>query len=271
MLENPSFEESEDGLPLNWISKVHKEPQNYRSIHPLLRTGKNSGRIESKEGGGAEFLMVRSVEPGEYLLSAWVRTKDIEGMNGVLLKVQGRGLQTKESARLKGTINEWQKLQINFRGGFPIRVLVFCLFGAWSEAKGTVWFDDVELFQLSSDKVIPKVTKVESLLAKQAFEKGPEEMIKLVKLINTKDEKSSSVFMEGINDLTDVFLNAMQTKRLKALADDAAPANKMALAIFASNNQIDLGLTELANSLTGFEAEILTGNADRGKHWPAHV
>jgi cytochrome c553 len=144
-------------------------------------------------------------------------------------------------------------------------VLVFCLFGAWSEAKGAVWFDDVELFQLSSDKVIPKVTKVESLLAKQAFEKGPEAMIKLVELINAKDEKSSSVFMEGLNDLTDVSLDTEQAKRLKALADDASPANKMALAIFASNNQIDLGLTELANSLTGFEAEILIGNADRGK------
>ena len=191
--------------------------------------------------------MVRSVEPGEYLLSAWVRTKDIEGKNGVLLKVQGRGLQSKESAKLKGTNNEWQKLQINFRVDSQSGVLVFCLFGAWSEAKGTVWFDDVELFQLSSEKVIPEVTKVESLLAKQAFEKDPEEMIKLVKLINTKEEKASGIFMEGLNGLTDISLDAKQTKRLKALSDDAAPANKMALAIFASNNQIDLGLTELAN------------------------
>jgi cytochrome c553 len=265
MLKNPSFEESKDGLPLNWISKVHRKTATLSIDSSLSRSGKNSGRIESKEGGGAEFLMVRSVEPGEYLLSAWVRTKDIEGKNGVLLKVQGRGLQSKESAKLKGTINEWQKLQINFRVDSQSGVLVFCLFGAWSEAKGTVWFDDVELFQLSSDKVIPKVTKVESLLAKQAFEKRPEAMIKLVELINTKDEKSSSIFMEGLNDLTDISLDAKQTKRLKVLADDAAPANKMALAIFASNNQIDLGLTELANSLTGFEAEILTGNADRGK------
>ena len=265
MLKNPSFEESKDGLPVNWISKVHKGTATLSIDSSLARTGKNSGRIESKVGGGAEFLMVRSVEPGEYLLSAWVRTKDIEGKNGVLLKVQGRGLQSKESAKLKGTINEWQKLQINFRVDSQSGVLVFCLFGAWSEAKGTVWFDDVELFQLSSEKVIHEVTKVESLLAKQAFEKGPEEMIKLVELINTKEEKSSSIFMEGLNDLTDISLDAMQTRRLKALADDAAPANKMALAIFASNNQIDLGLTELANSLTGFEAEILTGNADRGK------
>lgn len=265
MLENPSFEESEDGLPLNWKSKVHKGNAKLSIDSSLARSGKNSARIESKEGGGAEYLMVPSLEPGEYLLSAWVRTKDVEGMNGVLLKVQGRGLQTKESAKLKGTIDEWQKLQINFRVDSQSGAVVFCLFGAWSEATGTVWFDDVELFQLSSDKVVPKVTKVESLLAKQAFQKGPEEIIKFVKLINTKDEKSSSVFMEGLNDLTDISFEVGQTNRLKALANDAAPANKMALAIFASNNQIDLGLTELANSLTGFEAEILTGNADRGK------
>ena len=144
-----------------------------------------------------------------------MQEKGIEGKNGVWLKVQGRGLEMKESAKLKGTIKEWQKLQINFRVDSKSGVLVFCLFGAWSEAKGTVWFDDVELFKLSSEKVIPKVTKVESLLAKQAFEKGPEEMIKLVELINTKNEKSSSLFMEGLNDLTDVSLDAKQTKRLK--------------------------------------------------------
>ena len=138
MLKNPSFEESKNGLPLYWTSKVHKGTATLSIDSSLARTGKNSGRIESKVGGGAEFLMVRSVEPGEYLLSAWVRTKDIEGKNGVLLKVQGRGLQTKESAKLKGTINEWQKLQINFRVDSQSGVLVFCLFGAWSEAKGTV-------------------------------------------------------------------------------------------------------------------------------------
>ena len=41
MLKNPSFEESKDGLPLNWISKVHKGTATLSIDSSLSRTGKN--------------------------------------------------------------------------------------------------------------------------------------------------------------------------------------------------------------------------------------
>ena len=265
ILQNPSFEKVHDKKPVSWVSKVHNGQATLSIDSTVSRTGKYSGRIESYAGGGAEFHLVPRLEPGEYLLSGWIKLKDVEGLNGVLLKAEGSGMQATESPKLQGTHEDWQKLQMTFKVDFESGVLIYCLFGAWAEAKGTVWFDDIELFQLSSEKVIPKVTKVESLLAKQAFEEGAETIIRITGLINKRQEKSSSVFMEGMTELVDIPFTDSQVDALKILAADAAPANKMSLAIFASNNNIDIGLSELANSLKGFEVEILNGDQARGK------
>lgn len=269
ILKNPSFEDVKDRRPVHWISKVHNGEATLSIDSTVARTGKYSGRIESSVGGGAEFHMVPRLEPGEYILSGWVKMKNVEGRNGVLFKAEGSGMKSKESPKLQGTHEDWQKLQMNFKVDFDSGVLIYCLFGAWAEAKGTVWFDDIELIQLSSEKVVPKVTKVESLLAKQAFEKGADSIIRITELINTRHEKLTSVFMEGLTELKDIPFTDAQVQMLKGLAADAAPANKMSLAIFASNNNIDLGLSELANSLKGFEIEILQGGAARGKVYAA--
>jgi hypothetical protein len=114
ILKNSSFENVKNGLPENWISKVHYGKAHLSVDSTIARTGKYSGKIESKLGGGAEFHLVPLLEPGEYLLSGWVKTKNVEGDNGVLLKVEGSGMKRKESPKLKGTNDEWQKLQMNF-------------------------------------------------------------------------------------------------------------------------------------------------------------
>ena len=265
ILKNPSFEEVEDGRPTHWVSKVHKLKATLSADSTVARTGKYSGKIESKIGGGAEFHMVPRLEPGEYLLSGWIKMKNIVGQNGVLLKAEGSGMKRKESPKLQGTYDDWKKLQMNFRVDYESGVLIYCLFGAWAEAKGVVWFDDMELLQLSSDKVIPKVTKVESLLAKEAFSEGANSIIHITKLINTRDEKYTSIFMEGLTELENIKFNDAQVKTLKKLAEDASPKNKMSLAIFASNNNIDLGLSKLATSIKGFETELLDGDPFKGK------
>jgi cytochrome c553 len=154
---------------------------------------------------------------------------------------------------------------VNFRVKAESGVLLFALFGGWTEATGTVWYTEPELIQLSSEKVVKKVTAIESLLAAQAFEKDSDELMRLVELINTRHEKKTAVFIKGLENVNDMKFSDSQVKRLKALADDAAPSSKMPLAIFASNNGIDIGLSELANSLQGFEADIIEGDAIKGK------
>ena len=190
----------------------------FLSIDSLIsRTGKYSGKIESKLGGGAEFHLVPRLEPGEYLLSGWVKTKGVEGKNGVLLKAEGSGMSAKESPRLNGTNEDWQKLQMNFKVDFDSGVLIYCLFGAWAEAKGTVWFDDLELIQLTSDKFVPKVVEVESLIAKEAFKKGPDSIIQLTKLINNREESFTKPYLEGLTELRGIKFNDKQEKQLRDL------------------------------------------------------
>lgn len=262
---NSSFEKIKDNKPIKWIMKTHKGVAKLSLDHTVSKTGNVSARIESNKGGGAEFLQIPLLKPGEYLLSAWIKTKNITGRNGVLLKVAGRGVDATESQKITGSIDKWKKLQLNFRVKQESGILIYCLFGAWSNSTGTVWFDDIELFQLTSEEVVKKATAVESLLTKQVFEKGAKEIIEMVKLINTKREKESHVYMEGLSDVQNISFNHQQINDLKKYTQKATEKNKMILAIFASNNNIDIGLNELANSIKGFEVEILKGDANSGK------
>ena len=235
LLKNPSFEEVKDGMPAHWKAKVHNSVAKLSIDSTVARTGKNSARIESSEGGGAELLLIPRLEPGEYMLSGWVKTKDIDGRHGVLFKAAGKGLEDKQSRGLKGTHKDWQQLQLSFKVNEDGGVLIFCLFGAWAKTTGTVWFDDMSLIQLSSEKaVVVESAKVETLLAKQAFAQGADVIIRITELASGKSEASTSVFMEGLADLRDISFSVPQVKKLKALADDASPKNKRYLALFAA-------------------------------------
>ena len=48
---------------------------------------------------------------------------------------------------------------------------------------------------------------------------------------------------------------------------DASPSTKNAFAIFGSNNYLDIGLSKLATTIKGFEAELLIGDPIKGKEY----
>ena len=165
-----------------------------------------------------------------------------------------------------GTTADWQQLQLNFKVDRGHGVLLFCLFGAWADATGTVWFDDISLYQISSTKpAVVEAAQVETVLAKQSFAKGAEEVIRITQLVADKNQNRTAIFMEGLVDLHNIAFNEAQVQRLTTLAADASPKNQQYLAVCAANNRIDIGLNELANSIQGFSAELLEGNAERGK------
>lgn len=267
ILRNPSFEDAnEKGLPADWISKVHNGKAALSIDSSVARTGSNSARATSSVGGGSEFLQIPYLEPGEYLLTGWFKTENIEGNNGVLFKALGGGMEDQQTRGVTGTTDDWQQLQLNFKVDRGHGVLIFCLFGAWAPATGTVWFDDISLYQISS--TMPKVVEaaaVETVLAKQSFAKGAEEIIRITELVSTRSQEKTAVFMAGLTDLHDIEFTEAQVQQLKALAAAASPENQQHLAVFAANNSIDIGLSELANSIQGFSAELLEGDAERGQ------
>ena len=267
ILKNPSFEDVNDkGLPDKWISKVHNKVD-LAIDSTVARTGKNSARATSTVGGGSEFLQIPYLEPGEYLLTGWYKTENIEGERGVQFKAAGNGMEDQVTRFVTGTTDDWQQLQLNFKVDRGHGVLLFCLFGAWADATGTVWFDDISLYQISSTKpAVVEAAQVETVLAKQSFAKGAEEVIRITQLVADKNQNHTAVFMEGLVDLHDITFTDAQIQRLKALATDASPKNQKHLAVLSANNRIDIGLNELANSIQGFSVEILEGNAERGQY-----
>ena len=267
ILKNPSFEDVNDkGLPDKWISKVHRNKVDLAIDSTVARTGKNSARATSTVGGGSEFLQIPYLEPGEYLLTGWYKTENIESERGVQFKAAGNGMEDQVTRFVTGTTDDWQQLQLNFKVDRGHGVLLFCLFGAWADATGTVWFDDISLYQISSTKpAVVEAAQVETVLAKQSFAKGAEEVIRITQLVADKNQNHTAVFMEGLVDLHDITFTDAQIQRLKALATDASPKNQKHLAVLSANNRIDIGLNELANSIQGFSVEILEGNAERGQ------
>lgn len=268
LIKNPSFKDKRKDKIDRWILKAHrnKTAVSMNIDTNVTREGKYSVRVESKTGGGAEILQIPRLEPGQYLYSMWVKMKDFKSNErGVYLRAAGRDVVEATSEMLQGNKDEWTKIQVNFRVKATSGALLFGLFGGWTDATGTVWYTNPELIQLSSEKVVKKVTAIESLLTAQAVEKSADEVIKIVKLINTRREKPTELFIKGLENVKGMTFSDEQIKELKTLADDAAPSSKMPLAIFSSNNSIDIGLNELANSLTGFEAAIVEGDAEKGK------
>jgi cytochrome c553 len=183
----------------------------------------------------------------------------------VYLRVAGRDVEEATSEIITDSRDEWQKLKVNFRVKAKSGVLLFALFGGWTDATGTVWYDDMELIQLSSEKVVKKEKPIESLLAEQAFGKSSEELIQIFSLLNTKLEEKAQVYMQGLENIQNLQFNSEQINRLRKLAEDAAPKNQLAIATFASNNGLDLGLSRYHNQIQGFEAVILEGEISNGK------
>ena len=268
LINNPTFEDKRNNKIDRWTLKAHRNKTAVKMNldSNVTREGKYSVRVESTSGGGAEVLQVQRLEPGQYLYSMWVKMKDFKSNErGVYLRAAGRDVVEATSEMLQGTKDEWTKIQVNFRVKAETGVLLFGLFGGWTDATGTVWYANPELIQLSSEKVVKKVMAIESLLASQAMQKSPEDVIRIVQLANTRHEKRTEVFMKGLENVKGLQFSSEQLARLRQLSDDAAPKSKMPLAIFAANNNIDLGLSDLANSLQGFEPVIVEGDAVKGK------
>ncbi len=266
LIVNPSFENLKDGQPDKWILKKHRNHPEIFVDSSVARSGEHSVRVSSSTGGGAEVLRIVNLEPGQYFYSGWVKTKDFSSKErGVYLRVAGRDVEEATSEIITDSRDEWQKLKVNFRVKAKSGVLLFALFGGWTDATGTVWYDDMELIQLSSEKVVEKEKPIESLLAEQAFGKSSEDLIQIFSLLNTKLEEKAQVYMQGLENIQNLQFNSEQINRLRKLAEDAAPKNKLAIAAFASNNGLDLGLSRYHNQIQGFEAVILEGEISNGK------
>ncbi len=159
---NPSFENNVfDSLSewgdITWSGNVEM------AIVPSGRTGKYCAMIASETGGDASWSQrVTVLHEGRYRLSGWIKTQNVEVMDGrgVALNIHGVAART---PALSGT-NNWTRLECEFDTNGVTSMQVNCVFGGWGQARGRVWFDDirlevVEVYQPES-KVITSTVKV---------------------------------------------------------------------------------------------------------------
>ncbi len=154
LIENASFEKAEGGLPDGWRAVRYSGEPNGLEIAvdtspENVRSGSRSIRIKSTNGHDASLTTSVELKSNtEYRLSAWVKTAGISGARGAQLNIH-QLQRTGATQGIQGD-NDWTGIQARFnsgsRGG---RVALNALFGGWGQSKGTAWFDDLELVELT--------------------------------------------------------------------------------------------------------------------------
>jgi putative membrane-bound dehydrogenase-like protein len=148
LLLNGSFETANGELPKHWRTCEYSGKATAKVVN-FGRTGSHCVEVTSTSGADFGVCIEVDVKPKtDYLLSAWIKTKDLRGAVGGSLNVHElqRGALTKG---IKGT-SDWTKVSKSFNSGGRNRIRINCLFGGWGRSTGTVWYDDVSLVQTNA-------------------------------------------------------------------------------------------------------------------------
>lgn len=148
----------EDGTSKNWTLRSYREEGDAATrLGDQVKQGKKSLRIRSDNATGNDIAFVQNVtvKPNtRYLLSGWVKTKDVAitekgGTTGANLGVFGR---QEMSESLVGD-QDWTYLSLVFDSGDQSELEVGVRLGHnGSVAKGSAWFDDVILIEVGPSR-----------------------------------------------------------------------------------------------------------------------
>ena len=154
LLPNPSFEEvDKNKLPVGWKDRTYskRHPDLKQAIErrkEYVHSGKASLLISAETRHDSSLYAPVKLKGGrKYLLSAWIRTEDLEGTgNGALMGIH----ELQHAAKTKGIkkTTKWQKVETEFLNQQDRAVTVNCLFGGWGQSNGSAWWDDVSLTEI---------------------------------------------------------------------------------------------------------------------------
>jgi len=154
LLPNPSFEQVAGGRPAGWTVRAYSGKADL-TVDNVARTGDHALRITSATGSDSSYFAKVKLKPNtRYRLSAWIRTSGVQvtgHAHGALLNVHELpAIPGNRTPALKGD-NDWRRVESEFATGNDTDLSINCLFGGWGLARGTAWFDDVELIELGPD------------------------------------------------------------------------------------------------------------------------
>ena len=146
------FEEGEDAIYWDYHNNTGYDSDFYvDNLQP--RTGENSARIVSDEYNDAWLSCEKSIKQNtDYVLRGYIKTENVESENGgagANLTVYLEGPSYATTGQIYGT-SDWQYVEVYFNSGSRLELVVFCRLGSFgNRAKGTAYFDDLELIEVT--------------------------------------------------------------------------------------------------------------------------
>tara|TARA_Y100001968_G_C19442240_1_gene763210 strand:+ start:480 stop:3932 length:3453 start_codon:yes stop_codon:yes gene_type:complete len=153
LLPNASFESQEDKYPTDWQVRTYSgdglDAEHFiETKKNHIKNGNKSLKISSKSGHDTSLYTSVKLKAGAtYSLSGWIKTEGVQGGYGALLNIHELQLKGKTEA-VKGD-SDWKKIVLNFENNKSGTFTVNCLFGGWGKARGTAWYDNISLNELT--------------------------------------------------------------------------------------------------------------------------
>lgn len=158
LLRNPGFEEGLAAWSLDhaWYVQGEHGLSEAGLETAVAHTGSASLRIVGADNRGI-VMQIREIEPDDYLARGWLRCEGLEGVTATLLLE----FKTREGAWISGIpvgsvtgTAEWTQVETRFRPPEgAVTVSIDLLTSAPNS--GTVWFDDLELLDTTTDSQPP--------------------------------------------------------------------------------------------------------------------
>lgn len=172
VIPNPSFEEAAGAKPKVWTVR-HWGGTSTEEYAAEAHTGKHSVKVSSTIGADTSWTVEIPCDPHtDYTLSGWIKTENVETIGkaaGALFNLHGTGFK---SRAVKGT-SDWRRMEIAFNSGTHNSLTVNCLFGGFGQAKGTAWFDDIELTPAQATALTSGSGRVVGLVVRHYAQRGP--------------------------------------------------------------------------------------------------
>ncbi len=147
LLPNSSFEVQRDGKPAGWVERRWSGEATATCV-PGGHSGKQCVLIASDAGTDFSLGVNLPVDPfATYRLSGWIKTENVRPLTGRGTLINIHEIPEAQSSILTGT-NDWTRVEVVFSTFGQDRLWVHCGFGAWGQATGKVWFDDLVLQQI---------------------------------------------------------------------------------------------------------------------------
>ncbi len=179
-LSNSSFEEINGERPSGWAPVTHGGRGSF-SVADTGHSGGHSIKITSENGGDLSWAGHAKVKPRtEYKLTGWIKTEGLQkvaGGIGALLNVHE--MQDAVHGATKGLTgdNGWTQVELTFNSGEMTEVTINCLFGGWGRAKGTAWFDDIELVPGPGSELAGEMGRIVRTVTTHYAQRAPSESI----------------------------------------------------------------------------------------------